>query len=226
MVIAVANREERNEKKDERKEQIVNAAIKVFSRLGFHEARVSDIAKEADIAYGLVYHYFESKEQILNSIFERYWSILIRALEHIERNCKTLSSQLEAIADFTLRAYLLNPELVSVVVLEITRSYKFLEEQSIVKFNRTFEIVERMVAREKKRGSLQKGVDPQIASFIIFGGLELVINAFVLSKRLSEYPDLRGKILDPFDDSVFDRAKKSLLAILTSGLVKSKGSRA
>lgn len=222
----VAIEEEKGEKKDERREQIINAAIKVFSRLGFHEARVSDIAKEADIAYGLVYHYFESKEQILNSIFERYWSILIKALEHIERNYKSLSAQLEAVADFILRAYLLNPDLVSVVVLEITRSYKFLEEQNIRKFNKTFEIVERMIMREKKRGNLQKGIDPQIASFIIFGGLELVINAFVLSKRLSEYPDLKGRILDPFDEDVFERAKRSLLAVLTSGLIKSKGYKA
>jgi len=222
MVDLTAKKGDRVEKKDERREQIIGAAVKVFSRLGFHEARVSDIAKEADIAYGLVYHYFESKEQILNTIFDRYWGFLIRALEHIERTYKSLSERLEAIVDLTLRAYLLNPDLVRVVVLEVCRSYKFLEEQNMLMFIKTFQIVERMVACEKRRGNLQKGIDPQVAAFSVFGGLELAINAFVLSERLVEYPGLNEKVLDPFNQDVFNRVKKSLLTFLTQGLIKRK----
>ena len=48
---------------------ILDAAVRVFARQGFHACRVSDIADEAGVAYGLVYHYFGSKEEILNTLF-------------------------------------------------------------------------------------------------------------------------------------------------------------
>ena len=50
---------------------ILDAAIRVFARQGFHACRVSDVADEAGVAYGLVYHYFDSKEEILNTLFTR-----------------------------------------------------------------------------------------------------------------------------------------------------------
>ena len=53
----------------ERRRQILDGAVRVFARQGFHATRVSDIADEADVAYGLVYHYFQSKEKVLDEIF-------------------------------------------------------------------------------------------------------------------------------------------------------------
>ena len=63
---------------------ILDAAIKVFARKGYHGSRVSDIAREADIAYGLVYHYFTNKEEILRTIFEERWS----GLRHQQRKAQ------------------------------------------------------------------------------------------------------------------------------------------
>jgi len=212
--------EQREGSRDNRRDQILKAAIKVFSRLGFHEARVSDIANQADVAYGLIYHYFENKEHILNTIFEQHWGFLIEALEHIEKNYKGLEAQLEALVDFALRAYKINPDLTNVVVLEITRSYKFLEEQNIKLFHKVFEIVERMIAKEKRRGNLRKGVDPRIASYVILGGLELITNTFVIGEKLADDPELRDRVLDPFDEKTLKRIKRSVLTLLTQGLLK------
>ncbi|HNC15582.1 MAG TPA: helix-turn-helix domain-containing protein, partial [Solirubrobacterales bacterium] len=61
----------------ERRRQILDAAVRVFARQGFHSTRVADIADEADVAYGLVYHYFSSKENVLNELFIQRWSLLI-----------------------------------------------------------------------------------------------------------------------------------------------------
>ncbi|PZS09724.1 MAG: TetR/AcrR family transcriptional regulator, partial [Solirubrobacterales bacterium] len=46
---------------------ILDAAVRVFARQGFHTCRVADIADEAGVAYGLVYHYFSAKEEILDT---------------------------------------------------------------------------------------------------------------------------------------------------------------
>ena len=61
----------------DRRRQILDAAIRVFARQGFNACRVSDIAREANVAYGLVYHYFNSKDQVLNELFVERWSLLL-----------------------------------------------------------------------------------------------------------------------------------------------------
>ena len=53
----------------DKRRQILDAAIRVFARQGFHACRVSDVADEAGVAYGLVYHYFQSKEEIMATLF-------------------------------------------------------------------------------------------------------------------------------------------------------------
>ena len=56
---------------------ILDAAVRVFARQGFHTCRVSDIADEAGVAYGLVYHYFQSKDEVLDTLFLERWELLL-----------------------------------------------------------------------------------------------------------------------------------------------------
>ena len=59
---------------------ILDAAVRVFARQGFHTCRVSDIADEAGVAYGLVYHYFSSKDEILDTLFLERWDVMLAAI--------------------------------------------------------------------------------------------------------------------------------------------------
>ncbi len=59
---------------------ILDAAVVVFARRGFHACRVSDIADEAQVAYGLVYHYFRSKEEVLDTLFLERWNVLLEVI--------------------------------------------------------------------------------------------------------------------------------------------------
>ena len=68
----------------DRRRQILDAAIRVFARQGFHSCRVSDIAREAGVAYGLVYHYFDTKEGVLSELFDERWSLLLAAIEEVD----------------------------------------------------------------------------------------------------------------------------------------------
>lgn len=56
----------------ERKAQILQAASRVFSRMGFHAANVSDVAMEAHVSQGTIYHYFSSKEDLFMAVFEAW----------------------------------------------------------------------------------------------------------------------------------------------------------
>ncbi|HEU4980309.1 MAG TPA: helix-turn-helix domain-containing protein, partial [Solirubrobacterales bacterium] len=70
----------------DKRRAILDAAITVFARQGFHSARVSDVAAEAGVAYGLVYHYFDSKDQMLNELFSERWSLLLEASQEMQRS--------------------------------------------------------------------------------------------------------------------------------------------
>ena len=56
---------------EQRRQQILDAAVACFSRYGFHEATLADICERAGLSRGAVYHYFKSKEDIIDGIRER-----------------------------------------------------------------------------------------------------------------------------------------------------------
>ena len=72
---------------------ILDAAIRVFAREGFHRCRVSDIANEAGVAYGLVYHYFRSKDEVLDTLFTERWTLLLEAIAEVDSaSCRSARS--------------------------------------------------------------------------------------------------------------------------------------
>src|SRR4051812_10109049 len=89
----------------EKRRLILDAAVRVFARQGFHTCRVSDIADEAGVAYGLVYHYFQSKDQILDTLFLERWEGLLRALRETDAQDIPAEEKLGAIADFLVQSY-------------------------------------------------------------------------------------------------------------------------
>jgi AcrR family transcriptional regulator len=159
---------------------ILDAAIRVFARTGYHTARVSDIAQEAGIAYGLVYHYFTNKDEILRSIFEERWSGFMEAVERIADADTSSRDKLVSVAALVLNAYRLRREWVKVLVLEIQRSSRIAEPDQMRAVGRFFQIVARMLREGQARGELREDIDPDVAAYLFVGGLELVITARVL----------------------------------------------
>ena len=62
---------------EEKRRLILDAAVRVFARDGYHTSRVGDIAEEAGVAHGLLYHYFSSKEEVLATLFRENWGELL-----------------------------------------------------------------------------------------------------------------------------------------------------
>ena len=69
---------------EEKRRLLLDAAVRVFARKGYHASRVGDIAEEAGVAHGLLYHYFDSKEDVLRSVFRETWRALIETIESVE----------------------------------------------------------------------------------------------------------------------------------------------
>jgi TetR/AcrR family transcriptional regulator, fatty acid metabolism regulator protein len=159
---------------------ILDAAMRVFARLGYHGARVSDIAREAGIAYGLVYHYFRNKEEILGTIFQERWGAFLRAVEEISAAPLPTREKLLRVASLILGAYRVRPEWVKVLVLEIQRSSRFAEPGQIRAVGRLFQTLAAILRSGQEAGELRADLDPVIAGYVFVGGLEIVITALVL----------------------------------------------
>jgi len=159
---------------------ILDAAIKVFASNGYHGSRVSDIAREAGIAYGLVYHYFKNKEEILSTIFEERWGGFLEAVEGIAAGPTSTESKLVSVAALILNAYRVRPDWVKVLVLEIQRSSRFAEPDQIRAVGALFEGVARIVRDGQERGELRRDLDATLACTVFIGALDLVITSLVL----------------------------------------------
>jgi len=164
----------------DKRELILDAAIKVFARNGYHGSRISDIAREAGIAYGLVYHYFKNKEEILGSIFEQRWSGFLEALEGIAAERTRAEDRLVSVAALILNAYRVRPDWVKVLVIEIQRSARFAEPGQLRAFGQLFAVVGRIIRDGQESGELRAELDPGIACTVFIGALELAITRMVL----------------------------------------------
>src|SRR5438552_8961604 len=101
---------------------ILDAAVRVFARQGFHACRVSDIADEAGVAYGLVYHYFPSKDAVLDTLFLERWNVMLDVIREADGTDGPARDKLQTIAGFIVDSYRHDPELMKVIIVEVTRA--------------------------------------------------------------------------------------------------------
>src|SRR6476659_5632548 len=106
----------------DRRAELLDAAVRVFAAKGFHASRVGDIATEAGVAHGLLYHYFRSKDEVLETIFRETWTTLVRETARIEAFEAPFREKLRRFARIYLGSWLVTPELVRVLVREVARS--------------------------------------------------------------------------------------------------------
>jgi len=180
--------------------------VKVFAERGYHGCRIADIAREAGVAYGLVYHYFENKEALLTSIFEESWTLFTHVVKSVAESDAPIATKLQQIVDVALDAYRAHPHVVQVMVLEIARSPFFLERQRIDAFQATFDVTTQIIARGQEAGEVRTDIDPTHAVYLVFGCIEMILTGFVLGT------------LDVEDDEAFASAKGDAYRVLLAGL--------
>ncbi|HEX3606721.1 MAG TPA: TetR/AcrR family transcriptional regulator [Candidatus Dormibacteraeota bacterium] len=162
------------------RERIVAAAVAVFARRGLHGARVADIAEEAGIAYGLVYHHFRNKEEILAAIFQERWGRHLGYLEEVAASPAPVRERLGRLVHFWVETYRNDPDLMTVMINEISRSYEFIESHDVGTVIEAFEIVERMLRQAQENGELRPGLDCRLAAYLVLGAAEMVLTGYVL----------------------------------------------
>lgn len=180
---------------------ILSAAIRVFAKKGYHHTRVSEIAKEAGVAYGLVYHYFKNKKEILNTIFQEKWREFTSTIEGVKFADIPLEKKLMKIVSFIIDGYIEIPELMDLLILELARSPKFLEKENLKLFERTFLDLEELLKIHHKKGELKSEANTRLLSYVFFGAIESTITGIVmknLGKQKSELEKIKTELVRVF----------------------------
>jgi TetR/AcrR family fatty acid metabolism transcriptional regulator len=164
---------------EEKRRQLLDAAVRVFARKGFHASRVGDIAEEAGVAHGLLYHYFKSKDQVLEAVFHDNWSVLLARIESVEESDESAADQLRHIAAIVLRTWLHLPDVVRVVIREFGRSPELAER--IGELAQPIDSIARVIERGVERGEFQQ-VDPRVAATVVYGSIDELLTAWVLDR--------------------------------------------
>jgi AcrR family transcriptional regulator len=158
----------RRQQKEERREQILDAALRIFAQKGFAGASIRDIAREIGVTEGLLYHYFDSKDQLLNACWkERTWRAhLDRILE--DGSEKPLESVLgELVRDFlqTLRE---NAEMVRVCATEMQRNPE-MKEFHVQRIGDNHNVLCDFLRARQATGEIRADADVSAAAGILMG---------------------------------------------------------
>jgi TetR/AcrR family fatty acid metabolism transcriptional regulator len=164
----------------EKRRLILDAAVRVFARGGFHGSRVGDIAAEAGVAHGLLYHYFSSKDEVLQTVFRENFGELLERFRIVEASAEPAAARLEGIAKILLRTWRNDPDLVTVMVREVARSPQL--QAQVEEVREAFAILQRVIEQGQADGSFRRDLDARLASWIVYGGLEEVLTGWVLGQ--------------------------------------------
>lgn len=195
----------RQRKATEKRRTILDGAVRVFARQGYHSTRVADIADEAGVAYGLVYHYFESKEAVLNELFSERWALLLEASEEVHRGDGSPRQKLDGIARFIIDSYRRDPDLMKVIIIEVTRAANSFGRTHLPEIQRAYGVVGGIVAEAQQAGEFRTGIDPDYVGMWFYGAIEQLLSGWVFG-------------LIPSTDEEFERVRGMLIEQICGGL--------
>ncbi|MEJ2723144.1 MAG: TetR/AcrR family transcriptional regulator [Deltaproteobacteria bacterium] len=168
-------------KNGEKYHRIINAATKVFAKKGFFHAKVSDIAKEAQVADGTIYLYFDNKDDILISLFEEQMTVVLDNMMAQLSQEEDVVRKIEKFALTHLKLIELNKNMAEIIQVELRQSTKFMKEYKNEKFLRYLNLIAEIIREGQVKGIFKKDIIPGVAKRAFFGALDEMSRFWVLS---------------------------------------------
>lgn len=162
---------------------IIEAAIRVIAENGYHNSQVAKIAREANVADGTVYLYFENKEDILISLFKEKMGQLIAIIEK-DLTCYTdAKEQLRRLVEIHLSFLQADRNLALVTQIQLRQVDQVIKEGISEPLKRYFNLIDEMICQGKEQGVFSTDLDIGIARAMVFGTLDEITTRWVMSKR-------------------------------------------
>jgi TetR/AcrR family fatty acid metabolism transcriptional regulator len=192
---------------------ILDAAVRVFARQGFHACRVSDIADEAGVAYGLVYHYFGSKDEVLDTVFLERWERMLDLIRHVDAEDLPVREKLQAIAAFIVDSYRHEPDVMKVIIVEVTRAANSFGQTHLVLIREAFELIAGIVSQAQQEGVFKPEIEARFAAMAFYGAIEQLLTGWIFGFL-------------PQGEEHFERAKWLVVETVCGGLETHRVSQA
>ena len=167
----------------EKYHKIIRAATKIFAKKGFFKAKVSDIAKEAQVADGTIYLYFENKDDILISLFEEQMQLVLENMRQQLSEEEDAVKKIERFAVTHLKLIESNKNVAEIIQVELRQSTKFMKEYKNERFMEYLNLIADIIEEGQKQGVFNKAIIPDIAKRAFFGALDEMSRFWVLSSR-------------------------------------------
>lgn len=184
-----------NDRTADKRLRIIQAATTVFSRKGFHKARVEEIAEIAEVGKGTVYEYFASKKELfLEMIFyahQKYGEFLEQELS----KAKTFYDRLQRLFEVTMQFMKRHKEMALVLMADHPMIDEDIHEALRQKEQEQLRFMTRMLQDVTRRGEI-RAVNIQAALLVIFGTLYLVNAQIVFSDKEQDFKQLSQDAID------------------------------
>ncbi len=186
------------EKADDKFSRILNAAIQIIAKNGFHNTKVKDIADKAGVASGTVYNYFSNKDDILISIMiikiNEYVSKAKKAIEEIDDP----KEKLKILIHYHFAAMQSNPDLALVLQFELRQPTKEIRDRIRKHLREYFKFIEEIIQEGVDKGVFAKDLNVYFAREMFFGTLDEIVSTWVYTKKdwqLTDKADIISNML-------------------------------
>ena len=188
---------------DERRAQLLGLARRAFAERSYDDVSIDDLAREAKISKGLLYHYFSSKDEVLQTVFRENWAELLERFEQVEASDEPADEKLHGIVKILLRTWRNDPDLVTVMVREVGRSAQLASQVEVI--GQGFAVIERVIEQGQSEGVFRAELDPRLASWVVYGSLEEILTGWVMGRL-------------PDGDEEVARAERTIVDVVVRGL--------
>jgi AcrR family transcriptional regulator len=189
----------------EKRRLILDAAVRVFARRGFNQCRVSDIADEAGVAYGLVYHYFRSKDEVLDTLFLERWNVMLDVIRDLDAREIPAREKLHGLASFIIDSYRHDPDLMKVIIVEVTRAANSFGQTHLAEIREAYRLIAQIAEKAQATGEFKATVTPEFAAMAFYGAIEQVLTGWIFDVL-------------PAGDAEEEQAKGFIVETICSGL--------
>jgi len=184
--------------KTERKNKIIESALKIFAEKGFQDATISEISKAAGVSDATVYEYFKTKEDLLFTIPEEITEEPTREMDKILPFLRGTECKLRAIVQGYMTLYERNPDYTALVMLQLKTNRNFLKTKAYEKIRSIAHMLLTCIQEGIDNGTFHKDTNPYMVRSMILGTIEHLC----IRRHLLGAPENLVEHVDPLMDMI------------------------
>jgi TetR/AcrR family fatty acid metabolism transcriptional regulator len=182
-------------KKKVKRQLIIDAAIEVFSRNGFQNSTISQIAQKANVAEGTIYQYFKNKEDLFFSIPIEKTKEFYNELELHLQGINGAENKIRKFIWYYLYHLQQNPEYARALMLEMRVNRNFANTKTFEAYRPLTHKILEIIEEGQEEGIIRKDVNIYTIRHLILGMLEHIVTRWLLKAE-------KGDLLDLYTETV------------------------